>query len=406
MKIAFFTNFINHHQVPLADELYVRLGDDYKFVSFEPIPEEFIKRGYPDFSNRPYHIKGYLPENADIVKDLAANVDVLLHSACPEEWVSYRMELNKTTIRYGERLIKLVDSRLLNPGYWKRLRNIHTSYRNQPLYMLAASGYNRFDTKLIGAYPDKVYKWGYFTKVEDLDIDKLVQSKRKNETVRILWVGTIIDVKRPDLVPKLAKRLKSAGYDFHIDMIGSGARQKQVNDLVTKYDVCDCISFLGNIPNRDVLQKMRKCNIFIFTSHYGEGWGAVVNEAMANGCAVVCSKAVGAAPFLIKSGYNGLTFTSGSSKDLYDKVAQFIDDVNLREQCAMNAYNTIHDIWSPANAAKNFIQLCEALSQSQPTYITTGPCSIAPLIYPNLNPFPLIKKILRRIFTGKSLASI
>lgn len=405
MKIAFFTNFINHHQVPLADELYKLIGDDYKFVSFEPLPEEFIRRGYPDFTDRPYHIKGYLPENQDVVKEIATNSDVLLHSASPEKWISYRMNLNKLTIRYGERLIKLVDSRLLKPEYWRNLKELHTKYREKPLYMLGASGYNRFDSSLIGAYPKKVFRWGYFPRVENIDISEILR-KKKSDTIRILWVGTIIDVKRPDLVPELAKRLKRRGYKFHIDMIGSGAREKEVLALMSNYNVSDCISLLGNIPNDEVLRKMRSSNIFIFTSYYGEGWGAVVNEAMANGCSVVCSQAVGAAPFLIESGYNGLTFTSGSAKDLYKKVSRFLEDKRLREQCAINAYHTVHDIWSPENAAHNFLKLCEDLIQGRSTSIESGPCSIAPLIYPNLNPFPFIKKIIRRIFTGKSLASI
>lgn len=29
MTITFYTNFINHHQVPLADEFYKLIGDGY-----------------------------------------------------------------------------------------------------------------------------------------------------------------------------------------------------------------------------------------------------------------------------------------------------------------------------------------------------------------------------------------
>ena len=46
MTITFYTNFINHHQVPLADEFYKLIGDGYTMVTFEPLPEEFRKRGY------------------------------------------------------------------------------------------------------------------------------------------------------------------------------------------------------------------------------------------------------------------------------------------------------------------------------------------------------------------------
>ena len=46
MKIAFVTNFYNHHQKPLADALYSKLGDDYFFIETEPISEERLNMGW------------------------------------------------------------------------------------------------------------------------------------------------------------------------------------------------------------------------------------------------------------------------------------------------------------------------------------------------------------------------
>ena len=64
MTITFYTNFINHHQVPLADEFYKLIGDGYTMVTFEPLPEEFRKRAYEDFS---YNIgKNYIKSILDI----------------------------------------------------------------------------------------------------------------------------------------------------------------------------------------------------------------------------------------------------------------------------------------------------------------------------------------------------
>lgn len=59
MKLVFLTNYINHHQVYLADEFYQLIGDDYRFISTMDIPIERRKLGYPDYSQRPYHIIAY-----------------------------------------------------------------------------------------------------------------------------------------------------------------------------------------------------------------------------------------------------------------------------------------------------------------------------------------------------------
>lgn len=54
MKVTFVSNYINHHQVPLSNELYRLLGEDYAFVQTEPMEEERIKQGWAkDYSTLP-----------------------------------------------------------------------------------------------------------------------------------------------------------------------------------------------------------------------------------------------------------------------------------------------------------------------------------------------------------------
>ena len=59
MTITFYTNFINHHQVPLADCFFKLIGDNYKMVTFTPLPDEFRKRGYEGYSYEEYVRKAY-----------------------------------------------------------------------------------------------------------------------------------------------------------------------------------------------------------------------------------------------------------------------------------------------------------------------------------------------------------
>lgn len=44
-KIVFFCNYLNHHQMPLADAFYELLGDDYAFVATMPVEAEHLKGG-------------------------------------------------------------------------------------------------------------------------------------------------------------------------------------------------------------------------------------------------------------------------------------------------------------------------------------------------------------------------
>ena len=96
MKITFYTNFINHHQVHVADEMYRMLGDDYKFVVTMAVPQNVLKSGYPDYSDRPYLVKAYLGKNEeyDALK-LSETSDIVIVGSAPKKYFIDRLKQNK-----------------------------------------------------------------------------------------------------------------------------------------------------------------------------------------------------------------------------------------------------------------------------------------------------------------------
>lgn len=118
------------------------------------------------------------------------------------------------TFRYEERLFKKIDRRLIHLEYWKKLYKEHTRYRRKNLYMLGASAYNRLDTAMLLSYPHKCFKWGYFINVPSINITSILQEK-EDQPLKILWCGTISQVKRPDLAIKLASKLKKITSNFN-----------------------------------------------------------------------------------------------------------------------------------------------------------------------------------------------
>ena len=70
MKVTFVSNYINHHQVPLSNELYRLLGEDYAFVQTEPMEEERIKQGWAkDYSALPY-LRIYTDNPSEVQKEI------------------------------------------------------------------------------------------------------------------------------------------------------------------------------------------------------------------------------------------------------------------------------------------------------------------------------------------------
>ena len=99
-----------------------------------------------------------------------------------------------------------------------------------------------------------------------------------------------------------------------------------------------------------------------------------MNEAMSQGCAVVASDLIGAAPFLIEDGKNGLLFKSENLNSLYKKVKLLFDE-DYRTMISTNAVLTMQKIWNPQTAAERFIHLSERLIRGLDTDYIDGPCS-------------------------------
>ena len=123
---------------------------------------------------------------------------------------------------------------------------------------------------------------------------------------------------------------------------------------------------------------MRAAHVYVLPSSGYEGWGAVLNGAMSEGCAVVASEAAGSAKTMILHGENGLLFRAGDWRQLGCLLCQLSADEALRLRLAEAGQKTIAECWSPQVAADRFLAVSEALlSNSSPPTYANGP--MAPL---------------------------
>jgi len=397
MTIAFFSNFINHHQKLVADELDILTDYNYTFVEMLPMPEWLKKGGYSDFSYLPYVLRAW--ENEESMrkaKDLAKEVDVALFGGNEVlELEVFRVRnTNKLTFEVSERWLKRGWINLLSPRLLKAKWYYHTLFRKKAVYKLCSSAYGARDEYKLFSFKNRCFKWGYFTKVYNLDVEAIrVLPHQISATPTFMWCSRYLMWKHPELPLWMAARLKAKGYKFVLDMYGSGWIYERALKLAYQLDVKDVVNFCGNMPNEQILAAMRKHDIFLFTSDRNEGWGAVANEAMSSGCVLVASQAIGSVPFLVEDGITGITFKSshvykgfgrfGDTVDndaldsLCEKVEWLLEHPIERKQIALNGYKTIRNIWSPANAAQKLIQLIEDLQNGRDTSIMEGPCSKA-----------------------------
>ena len=406
LQLVFVSNYINHHQIPLCNALYRVLGEGFCFIQTEPMEQERVKMGWNEKAELPY-VK-YFYEQPEECRQLIMECKVMLFGGSDDEgYVAPRLSAGLPVIRYSERLYKTGQWKAVSPrGLIQKFKD-HTRYRKAPVYLMCSGAYVPSDFHIVHAYPGKMFRWGYFPEFQEYEIEELLdgkgwctagdeQSASGSEKIPyLLWAARFIDWKHPQLPVRMAARLKESGCRFHMDIIGGGELDEEVRSLVKELGVEDCVSLPGFRKPEEVRTYMEKADIYLVTSDREEGWGAVVNEAMNSGCAVVGNHMIGAVPYLIDPEKNGRIYHDKDEDMLFEQLYELCNDRNLCRRLGREAYKTIAQEWNPQTAAERFLILLvrlglldedrldgiPAVSAGGDTSVfQTGPCSPAPVI--------------------------
>lgn len=376
MKIVFVSNFLNHHQLPLC-EAFINEGIDYKFIATEPLAEEQSKLMYEDMNNKyDFVVKTYeSQEDYDYGMQLCFDADVTIIGSAPIEFVKQRIQAGKLTFIYSERLYKdKVKPYKLPLHFWRFMRKY---YRKKNMYLLCSSAFTAADFAKSFTFLKRAYKWGYFTEIKKYDdANVLIESKKESS---ILWVGRLIDLKHPELALEMASRLIRDGYEFTLNIIGTGPIEDEIKTEISNRGLENHVMLLGAMTPQKVREYMEQSGIFLFTSDRHEGWGAVLNEAMNSACGVVASHIIGSVPFLISDGENGLIYKDGDVENLYTKVKFLLDNPKKRAEMGKLAYTTLYEQWNAENAANRLIKLSQEIlnGNKSPAIYDSGVCSKA-----------------------------
>lgn len=378
MKIVLASNYLNVHQRPFCEAMLSALGaGNFTFVASTPFNELRLKSGYEDMNQAPFVVRAYEDYLAAERAVLEADVLIGMPYSNPD---LVELRMNKTdglTFVYSERLLKR--------GLWfrfflpkvARVHSAFTKYRDRTnFHVLCASAFTSYDLSLFGFPSSRCWKWGYFpTVTEKHGLNEL----RETHTT-LLWTGRLIQWKRPYWPVVLAERLMHEGRDFHLTMIGDGEMRSELEAYIRDNGLLNHVTMTGSIPNLAVHQIMAKSDIFLFTSNRVEGWGAVLNEAMGNGCVPVASSLIGSVPYLINDGFNGRVFPDGRQEAMYCRVADIVDDREVMHCMGERARSTMTSLWNPKHAVESLIELSDCLLSGEAPSISEGPCSPACIV--------------------------
>jgi len=117
-------------------------------------------------------------------------------------------------------------------------------------------------------------------------------------------------------------------------LVGDGAEEEELRQLVERLSLGNWVSFIGKIPNEKIPEYLAASDVFVLPS-LSEGLPNVILEAMASGLPIVASK-VGGLPEMIKNGENGFLVEPKSPEQIAKKVLLLLGDNELKEKISKN----------------------------------------------------------------------
>ncbi|TQR61005.1 N-acetylgalactosamine-N,N'-diacetylbacillosaminyl-diphospho-undecaprenol 4-alpha-N-acetylgalactosaminyltransferase [Campylobacter troglodytis] len=173
-----------------------------------------------------------------------------------------------------------------------------------------------------------------------VDLDKIKSLSEEDIEIEdkfILNVGRLDSGKNHALLIKAYARLES---DLKLVILGEGALQAELLSLIDMLHLHDKIILLGFDENP--YKYMSKCKFFACTSNY-EGFSNALIEALACGCAVVCTEHKSGARELFGDNEYGLLVKVNDEDALYEGLKTMCEDKHLRQEYEKKASKRAKD---------------------------------------------------------------
>ena len=360
MTFTLYTIMPSPHQLPLAQEIVRLVGEEnFRYVYDQPLEAERAHMGWSDQG---------LPAWCVFARDSAAGewleqADVMLVGGLrPIDLMERRLAHGRCTLYMSERWLKPIPFafrnvylpgwlRMFVPSYRKMARRFAAlfaspHYRYLPIGPWAARDMVRV-CKMVGApcAERDFLPWGYFVTPstfrgsgEGAASPQELPDSNGPSSLKILWVGRMLDWKRVDTIINAVRSLcpVSQAPNFHDSPLGgeavSSPLQVERNASPTRVNII--LTLVGDGPERQRLEKlacglpviflpsqpidkiraiMRSHDVYVLLSDAEEGWGAALNEALAEGMIALGTDEAGASAAILPESQ---LFHAGDSRGL------------------------------------------------------------------------------------------
>ena len=178
-----------------------------------------------------------------------------------------------------------------------------------------------------------------------------------DDEVLILYVGKLIEKKRPELLIKAFNGLNIK--KAKLFLIGTGCLETKLKEYVITNNV-EKVSFIGYKSQDEILKYYLMADIFVLPSGMRETFPLVVCEAIAFGLPTILSNRIGSSTDFASS-KNGFTFKYDSINDFINALTTLVKDQFLRSSLSYGSLK-LSEKYSTKNTVMGIISALNSLT--------------------------------------------
>ena len=335
--------FNNPHIVPIYDALAECESLDVRRATLRRTPRARLEMGWPEMPDDTPYIQAWRSTREWVrYGQLLATADVAIlpgvfhfrtlvfHHLC-------RRVLCKQTAFWSEPFLQHPRT-LAQTKMWASLRRaLLAPLNSKHVCLLAAGSGAEDDYRALG-----MHRWefrAFSLAVEPCGTEPIPTGESRS-TTRLVYCGAISARKGVDTLIDAVCRPEVCTTDFQLNLIGDGPLRNDLEEQCrARPELEGKVAFLGRLPREEARRELAEHDALVLPSRF-DGWGAVVNEAMEAGLAVVVSDGVGARRPLVETGRNGLVFARGSCEQLVQSLLVLINSRDALEKMKTRSRET------------------------------------------------------------------
>lgn len=187
--------------------------------------------------------------------------------------------------------------------------------RQEGVHGLAIARQAADQFRSLGFPEGRIHPFGYFRALPP------VSQPEREPGQRLVFVGRLVPCKGLDVLLAALKPLWEAWPPLTLEIVGDGPERALVERYVATHPDARVV-LRGRIPSDQIPEEVARHDLLVLPSRY-DGWGLVVNEALAAGVPVAASTMCGASE-LVADGVNGYVFPAGDVMALRRCLERFL----------------------------------------------------------------------------------